>query len=254
MGKMAKDHLARFDEAVRSGRGVELIGGVDEAGRGALAGPVVAACVVLGPGAALAGVNDSKTLSAAQRERQAGLIRQEAAAWSLGWATAAEVDRVNVLAATLLAAGRALAALSQAPQWLITDYLKIINPPCPCEPIVDGDARSMAVAAASILAKVARDRIMQAVDPEYPLYGLAGHKGYGTREHLSALETHGPSTLHRMTFRGVGFFDSAPPIRARRRPQATAGPPPPDWEAILEGPAEALDGRLYLPEVEWGAE
>lgn len=247
--------LARFDGQVRRRRGITLLGGVDEAGRGALAGPVLAACVVLGPGVSLPGVNDSKQLAPEARAALVPLILERAAAWGVGWATAAEVDRVNVLQATLLAAGRALAMLAVPPEHLLTDFLKLPAPPCACEPLVGGDGRSQAIAAASILAKVARDRVMTALGREYPHYNFPSHKGYGTAEHWAALERHGPSTLHRLSYRGVCFFDVEPPVRAasRERLREAQGVlrPAPDWARVLTSPCEALDPCGFLPECEW---
>ncbi len=250
----ACEALARFDNDWRRRLGVRRVGGLDEAGRGALAGPVVAACVVLAPGARLAGVNDSKQLDPDQREALVPRVLDQAASWGLGWASAAEVDRRNVLQATHLAAYRALAMLDQPPELLLTDYLKLSDPPCPIEPLTKGDARSRTIAAASILAKVARDRIMVALDREYPLYGFAAHKGYGTPIHWAALDAHGPSTLHRLTYRGVCFFSAEPSVRSRTRPPRLAdhlGPPTPDWREVLGSAPGSLDAGLLLPEAEW---
>ncbi len=247
--------LSRFDRERRRRLGVELLGGVDEAGRGALAGPVVSACVVLEPGTRLGGVNDSKVLTPEDRERLVPQIMERAAAWSVGWASAAEVDRINILEATLLAADRALRALGdRTPQHMITDFLKLRWAPCPVEPIVDGDARSLAVAAASILAKVARDRIMTALCAEYPCYGFSRHKGYGTRAHWRALDSHGPSTLHRLSYNGVCFFNASPDVRSRRRrclESIPSEPQPPDWLEVLTSPPDQLDPLPFLPEAEW---
>lgn len=248
----AKRSLSRFDAACRRCTGAELLGGVDEAGRGALAGPVVAACVVLAPGTRLAGVDDSKLLTPEKRQSLAPVIVERAAAWSLGWASAAEIDRINILQATLLAARRALDTLAAPPQYLLTDFLKIAPAPCPVEPLVDGDATSQAIAAASILAKVARDRIMTALDAEYPQYGFAAHKGYGTARHWAALDANGPSTVHRLTFNGVGFFMSEPSIRARSSGPALASrqrPARPDWAKLIAG--AQIDPLDFLPECEF---
>jgi ribonuclease HII len=249
----ATPSLARFDAAVRKRVGIELLGGVDEAGRGALAGPVVAACVVLGPGTSLPEVNDSKVLTPEKREALAPLILERAAAWGVGWASAAEVDQINILQATLLAARRAITKLALQPEHLLTDFLKLPAPPCPIEPLVDGDARSLAIAAASVLAKVARDRVMTVLHDEYPPYAFAAHKGYGTAAHWAALEAHGPSTIHRLSYRGVCFFDAEPAVRARSRARlaALATPPAePDWRTVLTTPAAELDPCAFLPECE----
>lgn len=188
-------------------RGYPCVAGVDEAGRGALAGPVVAAAVVLPAGGYA--FDDSKKLSAAVRETLAAEIAQVALAWSVGLAGAAEVDRVNVLRATHLAAQRALAALGWqlAPGALVTDYLKL-DFPGPVLAPPRADATSVQVAAASILAKTTRDRIMRSLDARDPRYAFAAHKGYGAPAHLRALLEHGPSLQHRLSF--------APVARARR--------------------------------------
>jgi ribonuclease HII len=260
--------LARLDNDRRRRHGALLIGGVDEAGRGPLAGPVVAACVVLAPGTRLPGLDDSKKLDREQREALAPLILERAVAWGLGWATAAEIDRINVLQATLRAAGRAMRLLAVAPQYLLTDYLNLPDPPCPIEPLVKGDARSQAIAAASILAKVARDRIMTALDPEYPSYGFAEHKGYGTPAHWAALRAHGPSTLHRLSFRGVlpePFFgaetESVTLVRCRSHAALNGRPRSPsfdapgcDWLHLLAADPTALTPHPFLPEAEWQPE
>ncbi len=248
--------LARFDARWRRQCGVRLLGGVDEAGRGALAGPVVAGCVLLAPGARLAGVDDSKLLTAEARETLVPRILAAAADWSLGWASAAEIDRINILEATLLAARRALGRLRLVPELLLTDYLKLAPAPCHVEPLVDGDARSLAIAAASVLAKVARDRIMRALAVEYPLYGLDSNKGYGTTRHWQALDAHGPATLHRLTYKGVCFFNAAPSVRALSHGPALAGrrpPAEPDWAHILTCDPGRLDPCLFLPDCEYDA-
>jgi len=182
-----------------------LIAGVDEAGRGPLAGPVVAAAVVLDPAAPVAGLADSKKLSAARREVLAADIRARALACGVGWADAPEIDRLNILAATLLAMRRALLALP-----LQVDFVQVDGNRLPDlrffgwqpegEPIVRGDASVAAISAASILAKVERDRLMRRLDGIYPGYGFARHKGYGTAEHLSALARLGPCRQHRHSF------------------------------------------------------
>lgn len=246
--------LPRFDSACRKRTGASLIGGVDEAGRGALAGPVVAACVVLEPRTRLGGVDDSKVLTPESREKLAPIIIKKCAAWSVGWASAAEIDRINILQATLLAARRALDTLAVQPEYLLTDFLKIDPAPCPIEPLVDGDATSQAIAAASILAKVARDRIMTALENEYPQYGFASHKGYGTPQHWSALNEHGPSTIHRLTYNGVGFFMSTPNVRARSFGPALAARTcclNPDWPSLFACRPGVLDPINFLPECEF---
>jgi ribonuclease HII len=174
--------------------------GIDEAGRGALAGPVVAAAVVLSFGSYA--YVDSKTLNAASRERLAAHVRQCALAWAVGSASAAEVDRYNVLVATHLAASRALQGLPLAVKALVTDYLKL-EVSCPVLAVPRGDSRSYQVAAASIVAKVTRDQMMVGAAVNHPGYGFENHKGYGSIEHLQALHRLGPCHFHRKTFKPV---------------------------------------------------
>jgi ribonuclease HII len=200
--------LARFDACYFKRSGVHLLAGIDEAGRGALAGPVVAAAVVMDAACQIEGLNDSKQLSPAQRERLYGAIHTEAKAVAVGWASAQEIDRLNVLRATHLAAHRAFDALPVRPDYLLTDWLKLKDVPVPLEAMAKGDARSQAIAAASVIAKVTRDRWLRRLDTEYPQYSFAVHKGYGVPAHLGALREHGPSTIHRHSFRGVDLFDT----------------------------------------------
>ena len=187
-----------------------LTAGVDEAGRGPLAGPVVAAAVILDPGRPIEGLADSKVLTAARREALEGEIRARSLAWGLGWAEAAEVDAINVLQATFLAMRRALAALSIAPAHVVVDgdrcpRLDGLGLDCTLEAVIGGDATVPSVSAASILAKCARDQFMRDLDAQYPGYGFAGHKGYATAAHLAALRRLGPSPVHRRSFAPVQF-------------------------------------------------
>lgn len=181
--------------------------GVDEAGRGCLAGPVVAAAVVLPPScdlaAVLPGLNDSKQLSAAKRAALEPAIKVTASAWSLGVSWPREIEAVNILQATLKAMARAVARLKVRPEFLLIDGMQTIEFDCPQAAIKDGDALAPAISAASILAKTFRDRLLGSLDKRYPGYGLARHKGYGTKEHLAALQKLGPCPQHRRTFRGV---------------------------------------------------
>lgn len=174
--------------------------GVDEAGRGPLAGPVVAAAVVLAADQPIAGLRDSKQLTPAQRERLAAQIRDRALAWAIGRAEPAEIDRLNILGATLLAMRRAVAGLAVRPARALVDGNRCPDLPCDCEAVVRGDASVPAISAASILAKVARDAEMLALDAAWPEYGFAIHKGYPTRAHLDALDRLGPCAVHRRSF------------------------------------------------------
>lgn len=176
------------------------IAGVDEVGRGCLAGPVYAAAVILPADHGLAGLDDSKKLNAVQRERLVPLIEQSAMAWAIGTASVAEIDRLNILQATFLAMRRAVAALSLQPTRCRVDGNQNPRLLQPTELVVGGDALHAEIMAASILAKVARDAEMQRLDAEHPGYGFAQHKGYGTPLHLAALRKLGPSAAHRMSF------------------------------------------------------
>jgi ribonuclease HII len=184
-------------------RGISRLAGVDEAGRGPLAGPVVAAAVVLAPGARIAGVDDSKRLLPEERQRLFDLIQERAVGVGVGIVDHLTIDRINILQATRLAMGQALGALGMEPELVLTDFVTVPGLRCPQRNLVEGDRRSASVAAASIIAKVTRDRIMEEADREYPMYGFGRHKGYGTPEHRIALEQHGPCALHRRTFAGI---------------------------------------------------
>jgi ribonuclease HII len=192
----------RFESAAWR-RGITRLAGVDEAGRGPLAGPVVAAAVVLPPGARIAGVDDSKRLLPEERERLFDVIRGRAVGVAVAVVDHVTIDRINILQATRLAMGQALAALDVEPELVLTDFVAVPGLRCPQRNLVEGDRRSASVAAASIIAKVTRDRIMEEADREYPAYGFRRHKGYATPEHRMALEQHGPCALHRRTFAGI---------------------------------------------------
>ena len=182
------------------GEGLRLVAGVDEVGRGPLAGPVVAAAVILDPDRPIADLADSKKLTAKRRETLAEEVRRSALAWALGRAEVDEIDRLNILQASLLAMRRAVLALSPAPQHALVDGNRCPELPCSAEPVVGGDGSEPAIGAASILAKVARDAEMVELDARFPGYGLAGHKGYPSRQHLEALERLGICEIHRRTF------------------------------------------------------
>ena len=178
-----------------------LVCGVDEAGRGPLAGPVVAAAVILPPDARFDGLNDSKKLTEKRREELFDVICAEAAAYSIAFATPEEIDRLNILQATFLAMRRAVEGLSLPPELILVDGNRAPSEwRTPVRTIVKGDALSASISAASILAKVSRDREMLRLDALYPAYRFAKHKGYGTREHYAALLENGPSPVHRRTF------------------------------------------------------
>jgi ribonuclease HII len=177
-----------------------LIAGIDEVGRGCLAGPVYAAAVILPEGHGLIGLRDSKALSALQREKLAPQIERIALACAIGIATVDEIDQINILRATFLAMRRAVEALALAPTLCLVDGSQRPQLPALVRMVVGGDATEPSIMAASIVAKVARDAELQRLDAQFPGYGLAKHKGYGTPLHLKALHEQGPSTIHRMSF------------------------------------------------------
>lgn len=176
------------------------VAGVDEAGRGPLAGPVVAAAVVLDPNHRIEGLADSKVLSAPQRERLAEQIKRYALGWSVAQADVKEIERLNILHATLLAMRRAVLGLSTPPSLVLVDGNWLPLLPMPAQAVIGGDASVPAISAASILAKVARDRLCVELNARFPQYGFAQHKGYGTAQHLLALEQHGACAEHRRGF------------------------------------------------------
>lgn len=180
-----------------------LIAGVDEVGRGPLAGPVVTAAVILDPARPIDGLADSKVLSEARREALYEEIRDKAQAWAIGRAEVEEIDAINILQATLLAMQRAVAALPLPPQHVLVDGNRCPVLPCSAEAIIKGDGRVPVISAASILAKVTRDREMVELDQRYPGYGLAGHKGYPTKAHMAALAELGVTPIHRRSFAPV---------------------------------------------------
>lgn len=191
-----------FDEAFRE-RGAVYLCGVDEAGRGPLAGPVYAAAVILKPDVVIDGVNDSKKLSEKRREALFDEICEKAEAFGIASATVEEIETHNILQATFLAMSRAVAALSVSPDLVLVDgNQRPVGITRPLQTLVKGDALSASIAAASILAKVSRDRYMLELDKQYPVYGFAKHKGYGTAQHCEALRELGPCPEHRLSFLG----------------------------------------------------
>ncbi len=195
--------------------GYRLVAGLDEAGRGPLAGPVVAAAVILPRRCRFAGLNDSKQLTETERERLFGEIHRRAVALGVGQASEHEIDAMNILEATRLAMRRAIEALPCPPDFLLLDALELHAVSLPQRAIVKGDALSVSIAAASVVAKVTRDRMMEAYHRQYPQYNFQAHKGYGTAEHLRMLAAHGPCAIHRRSFRPVG---EALPAREQAAP------------------------------------
>ncbi len=181
----------------------ELVAGVDEVGRGPLCGPVVTAAVILDPLRPILGLNDSKKLSEARREKLFDEIREKALAWCIGRAEVEEIDRLNILQATFLAMQRAVEGLHIQPRLALIDGNRCPKLAVPSAPVIQGDGKVPAIAAASILAKVSRDREMVELDALYPGYGMAGHKGYPTAVHLEALRRLGPTPIHRRSFAPV---------------------------------------------------
>ncbi len=181
-------------------QGFSAVCGIDEAGRGPLAGPVCAAAVILPPDCDIPGLNDSKKLSEKKREALFPVIQEKALAFGIGWATAEEIDRVNILQATFLAMARAVEALPTPADYALVDGNRMPPLPIPGETIVKGDATSASIAAASILAKVSRDRLLRRLDEEHPEYGFAKHKGYGTKAHYEAIRKYGLLPEHRRGF------------------------------------------------------
>lgn len=181
--------------------GFSCICGVDEAGRGPLAGPVCAAAVILPDGAVIAGLDDSKKLTEKKREGLYNIIKETAVAYSVAYGTLEEIETVNILEATYLAMNRAIEGLNIKPDFALIDGNRVPRGiKIPCETIVKGDSKSMSVAAASVLAKVTRDRLMLEYDKKYPEYNFKKHKGYGTKEHTELIKQYGPCEIHRLSF------------------------------------------------------
>lgn len=196
--------LTEYEQRART-KGYQLIAGVDEAGRGPLAGPVVAAACIIPEGVYFKGINDSKQLSPEQRERLYEAIRQNPDILSgIGVVDAILIDQVNILQATFYAMVAAVAALKKKPDYLLVDGPYLPNFDIPAEGIVEGDTFSQSIMAAAIIAKCTRDQMMIKFDEQWPEYGFKRHKGYGTKEHLAALQLHGPCSIHRQTFRSCG--------------------------------------------------
>lgn len=188
-----------FEDAARA-QGFAQVCGVDEAGRGPLAGPVCAAAVILPPGCEIDGLNDSKKLTEKKREALFPVIQQQALAWSVAYAEVEEIDSLNILQATFLAMRRAVEGLSLPADYALIDGNRLPPLAIPGETVVKGDSRSMSIAAASILAKVSRDHVMLDLDRQFPQYAFAQHKGYGTALHYERIKENGVSPVHRLTF------------------------------------------------------
>ncbi len=191
-----------FERTARAS-GYCCIAGLDEAGRGPLAGPVVAAAVSLPEGLLIDGLTDSKQITESERERLYDVITSQAVSFGIGVVGERTIDDVNIYQATIIAMERALESLSPRPDYLLLDAITLPRVPLPQKPLIKGDCRSHSIAAASILAKVTRDRLMLELHERYPQYNFRKHKGYGTKEHLTLLEQHGPCEAHRRSFKPV---------------------------------------------------
>lgn len=194
-----KSLTKRYENKLRK-KGLALIAGIDEVGKGSLAGPIVAACVILPHDFKVSGINDSKTLSPVQREKLFVQIVKNAVEWSIGIVEHDLIDKIGIQEANAQVFKRAIKKLKTTPDYLLIDGRNIAHHPMPHEYIIGGDGKIMSIAAASIVAKVTRDRIMDMHHKEFPQYGFNEHKGYGTVKHLSAIKTHGPSRIHRRSF------------------------------------------------------
>ena len=202
-----------IENAIRR-EGSACVAGVDEVGRGCLAGPVVAGAVALNPRKYVPRIADSKTVTALERERLFGRITRAAIAWCVSIVEPEEIDRINIHKASLAAMNRAVMGMAPLPDFVLVDAFKIPDLPMAQRAVIHGDARCTAIAAASILAKVTRDRLMKQLHEQFPMYGLDKHKGYATKEHLEAVATHGYSAIHRKSFhrqRQLFFEDVAAP-------------------------------------------
>ncbi|HEY7299581.1 MAG TPA: ribonuclease HII [Xanthobacteraceae bacterium] len=215
--------LLQFENALWTA-GVLHVAGVDEAGMSPLAGPVAAAAVIFAAGSRIPGIDDSKKLDAEARDKLAVEIKERAVAWSVAFAQVEEIDHINIYWAGLLAMRRAVEGLSLAPQHILLDARRLRDLQVPQQSIVKGDGRSLTIAAASILAKTARDALMHKLDADYPGYGFSKHKGYPVRAHLAALERLGASPIHRRSFAPVRAVLGLPPL-----------PPWPNADALSEG-------------------
>ncbi|MEI8366045.1 MAG: ribonuclease HII [Parachlamydiaceae bacterium] len=192
--------LTQYEQDARC-QGFRCIAGIDEAGRGPLAGPVVAAACIIPDGIYFRGIDDSKKLTSKQRESLfAEILSCPGVNYGIGVVSHEEIDRVNIYQATILAMLQAVSALKSVPDYLLVDGMSLKHPTIPSQKIIRGDAKSQSIAAASVLAKVTRDRMMQDFDRQWPEYGFGRHKGYGTAQHCDAISAYGPCPIHRMTF------------------------------------------------------
>ena len=225
-------NLLRYENALWA-TGIQRVAGIDEAGMSPLAGPVAAGAVVFAPGSRIPGVDDSKKLDAPTRDRLAVEIKETAVAWSVGFAEVDEIDTINIYWASRLAMRRAIDGLGIAPEHVLVDGRALKELPTPQQGIIKGDCKSLTIAAASILAKSARDALMHKLDAEHPGYGFAKHKGYPVREHVAALQRLGACAIHRRSFGPVRAILGLPPL-----------PPWPDRNAAEHEAAPATAGAM----------
>ena len=190
----------RLIEFQRSLANEELVAGIDESGRGPLVGPVYAACVIMDESQPIPGINDSKKIAEKKRERIAGLIKEQAIAYGVGWATVEEIEELNILNATRMAMHRAWVAMNVPNAFVLIDGMNPLAIGVNGKAVTGGDAKCYSIAAASIIAKTERDAVLREMDEEYPLYGFKQHKGYGTKQHIEAIKKHGVCPHHRMSF------------------------------------------------------
>ena len=212
--------MLRYEKYYAEKSGCRYIAGVDEAGRGPLAGPVCAAAVIFPPDVVIEGINDSKKLTEKQREKLFDEIKEKALAYSIAWGSLEEIEELNILQAAMLAMKRAIEGLSVQPDFVLVDGNKRPDTDIPCLTIIKGDAHSQSIAAASILAKVSRDRLMVELSAQYPEYEFDKHKGYGTKLHREKLLTYGPCAIHRPSFMKKIF---SPPTKKKPTRQKAAG-------------------------------
>ena len=200
--KITPEEMLNYEKELYK-EGIELIGGVDEAGRGPLVGPVVAACVILPKNYSLPGLNDSKQLTEKKRDKFYDIIMQDAISVGVGVVDAKTIDEINILEASRLAMKLAIDNMKIKPQYVLSDAMKLTNIDIPYKDIIHGDALSLSIAAGSVIAKVTRDRMMYELDKKYPEYGFAKHKGYPTKYHMEILKKYGPLDNYRFTYKPV---------------------------------------------------
>ena len=243
-----QEELKAFERKLR-GEGFSCIAGVDEAGRGPLAGPVVAGAVILPEDVDLPGLDDSKKIPKAKREELFDLVTSQALYWGIGMVDNEEIDNTNILAAAMKAMRIAVKTMKKTPDIALIDGNRAAGSECRERTVIDGDARCLSIAAASIIAKVTRDRIMLDMDEMYPGYGFAGHKGYGAQSHIAAIAGKGPSDIHRLTFRVVTKVAPVGTVASIMRRRLENAPSKKTFEAIVNSIAR-LREYMKRPDIE----